>query len=60
MCEHHFTDSGFLPAPFVLLAAMAERTERVTIGTDVMLPSMWDPVRFAEEAAWSTSSAAAG
>jgi alkanesulfonate monooxygenase SsuD/methylene tetrahydromethanopterin reductase-like flavin-dependent oxidoreductase (luciferase family) len=49
--EHHFSSSGFVPAPFVLLAAMAERTERVTIGTDVMLPSMWDPVRFAEEAA---------
>jgi len=49
--EHHFSSSGFVPAPFVLLAAMGERTERVTIGTDVMLPSMWDPVRFAEEAA---------
>jgi alkanesulfonate monooxygenase SsuD/methylene tetrahydromethanopterin reductase-like flavin-dependent oxidoreductase (luciferase family) len=39
-----------VPAPFVVLAALAARTERVTIGTDVMLPSMWDPVRFAEEA----------
>jgi alkanesulfonate monooxygenase SsuD/methylene tetrahydromethanopterin reductase-like flavin-dependent oxidoreductase (luciferase family) len=48
--EHHFSSSGFIPAPFVLLAALAEQTERVTIGTDVMLPSMWDPVRFAEEA----------
>jgi len=48
--EHHFSSSGFIPAPFVLLAAMGERTERITIGTDVMLPSMWDPVRFAEEA----------
>jgi len=51
VCEHHFTDSGYLPAPFVALAALAERTERITLGTDVMLPSMWDPVRFAEEAA---------
>ncbi|HEU5150269.1 MAG TPA: LLM class flavin-dependent oxidoreductase [Iamia sp.] len=48
--EHHFSSSGFVPAPFVVLAALAARTERVTIGTDVMLPSMWDPVRFAEEA----------
>jgi alkanesulfonate monooxygenase SsuD/methylene tetrahydromethanopterin reductase-like flavin-dependent oxidoreductase (luciferase family) len=51
VCEHHATDSGYLPAPFVALAAVAERTDRVSIGTDVMLPSMWDPVRFAEEAA---------
>jgi alkanesulfonate monooxygenase SsuD/methylene tetrahydromethanopterin reductase-like flavin-dependent oxidoreductase (luciferase family) len=51
VCEHHFTDSGYLPAPFVALAALAERTRRVSVGTDVMLPSMWDPVRFAEEAA---------
>lgn len=48
--EHHFSSSGFVPAPFVVLGALAARTERVTIGTDVMLPSMWDPVRFAEEA----------
>ncbi|HEU5150278.1 MAG TPA: LLM class flavin-dependent oxidoreductase [Iamia sp.] len=51
VCEHHFTDSGYLPAPFVALAALGERTERITLGTDVMLASMWDPVRFAEEAA---------
>jgi len=51
VCEHHFTESGYLPAPFVALAALGERTERISIGTDVMLPSMWDPVRFAEEAA---------
>jgi alkanesulfonate monooxygenase SsuD/methylene tetrahydromethanopterin reductase-like flavin-dependent oxidoreductase (luciferase family) len=51
VCEHHFSDSGYLPAPFVALAAIGERTSRVTIGTDVMLPSQWDPVRFAEEAA---------
>jgi alkanesulfonate monooxygenase SsuD/methylene tetrahydromethanopterin reductase-like flavin-dependent oxidoreductase (luciferase family) len=51
VCEHHFTESGYLPAPFVALAALAERTEHITLGTDVMLPSMWDPVRFAEEAA---------
>jgi alkanesulfonate monooxygenase SsuD/methylene tetrahydromethanopterin reductase-like flavin-dependent oxidoreductase (luciferase family) len=51
VCEHHATTSGYLPAPFVALAAIAEHTDRVSIGTDVMLPSMWDPVRFAEEAA---------
>src|SRR4051794_7021 len=40
--EHHFSSSGFMPAPLIALAAIAERTERVSIGTDVMLPSMWD------------------
>ncbi|HEV7761531.1 MAG TPA: LLM class flavin-dependent oxidoreductase [Acidimicrobiales bacterium] len=50
-CEHHFSGDGYLPAPLVALAAIAERTERVTVGTDILLASMWDPVRFAEEAA---------
>jgi alkanesulfonate monooxygenase SsuD/methylene tetrahydromethanopterin reductase-like flavin-dependent oxidoreductase (luciferase family) len=50
-CEHHLSDSGYLPAPLVALAAIAERTERVTIGTDILLISMWDPVRLSEEAA---------
>ena len=50
-CEHHFSPDGYLPAPLVALAAIAERTERVTVGTDILLASMWDPVRFAEEAA---------
>ena len=50
-CEHHFSADGYLPAPLVALAAIAERTERVTVGTDILLASMWDPVRFAEEAA---------
>ncbi len=50
-CEHHLSDSGYLPAPLVALAAIAERTERVTVGTDILLISMWDPVRLSEEAA---------
>jgi alkanesulfonate monooxygenase SsuD/methylene tetrahydromethanopterin reductase-like flavin-dependent oxidoreductase (luciferase family) len=50
-CEHHFSEDGFLPAPLVVLGAIAERTERVTIGTDIMLAPMWDPVRLTEEAA---------
>jgi alkanesulfonate monooxygenase SsuD/methylene tetrahydromethanopterin reductase-like flavin-dependent oxidoreductase (luciferase family) len=50
-CEHHFSADGYLPAPLVALAAIAERTERVTVGTDILLASMWDPVRLAEEAA---------
>jgi alkanesulfonate monooxygenase SsuD/methylene tetrahydromethanopterin reductase-like flavin-dependent oxidoreductase (luciferase family) len=49
--EHHFSSSGFMPAPLVALAAIGERTERISLGTDVMLPAMWDPVRLAEEAA---------
>lgn len=50
-CEHHFSADGYLPAPLVALGAIAERTERVTVGTDILLASMWDPVRFTEEAA---------
>jgi alkanesulfonate monooxygenase SsuD/methylene tetrahydromethanopterin reductase-like flavin-dependent oxidoreductase (luciferase family) len=50
-CEHHLSDSGYLPTPLVALAAIAERTERVSVGTDILLISMWDPVRLCEEVA---------
>lgn len=50
-CEHHFAKDGYLPAPFVVLGALSQTTEHVAIGTNIMLPALWDPLRLAEEAA---------
>lgn len=45
------TRSGGLPSPFVLLAALAERTERLRLGTAAITLPLEDPIRVAEDAA---------
>lgn len=48
--EHHFTHyGGILPRPQVLLAAMAERTKRIRLGTAVSLVPFDNPIRAAED-----------
>ena len=49
--EHHGAEDGFMPAPLVLLSAIAANTVRVTLGTNVLVAPLWDPIRLAEEAA---------
>jgi probable F420-dependent oxidoreductase len=49
--EHHMMPDGYLPAPAVLLAAIATRTKRVRLGTSILQLPEWDAIHVAEE--WS-------
>ncbi|MCS6927292.1 MAG: LLM class flavin-dependent oxidoreductase, partial [Candidatus Binatia bacterium] len=49
VAEHHFANYGLCPAPPVLLAAIAQRTQRVKIGPAVCVLPFHDPVKVAEE-----------
>ena len=50
--EHHFLEAGYGPAPLAALAGLASVTERVRLGTAVLLPAFYHPVRLAEETAF--------
>lgn len=52
VAQHHFLNGGGrLPSTFAFLAAAAERTKRIQLGSAIVILPLEDPLRVAEDAA---------
>jgi len=48
--EHHFTEDDYCSSPLTVAAAIAARTSRMRVGTNIVVASLHNPVRLAEDA----------
>src|SRR5262252_33589 len=52
VAQHHFLNGGGrMPSSLAFLAAAAQRTRRIGLGTAIMILPLEDPLRLAEDAA---------
>jgi alkanesulfonate monooxygenase SsuD/methylene tetrahydromethanopterin reductase-like flavin-dependent oxidoreductase (luciferase family) len=49
--EHHFSEDGWSPAPFLALSAAASITKRVKLGTNIIVLALHNPFEIAEQTA---------
>lgn len=51
VAEHHFSTDGYMPAPLAAAAAIAAVTERIRVGTWIVILPLHHPLDVAEQAA---------
>jgi alkanesulfonate monooxygenase SsuD/methylene tetrahydromethanopterin reductase-like flavin-dependent oxidoreductase (luciferase family) len=51
LAEHHFSSYGYIPNPLLMAVRLAHETQRVRLGTAVLVLPFWNPLRVAEDIA---------
>lgn len=51
VAEHHFLSDGWVPSPMLMCSAIATLTEKMRVGTDIVVLPLHHPLRVAEDSA---------